>query len=147
MKYVRNDIMKPFKVKTLCYAERVREIHDLSEYLPPTSMKGKSAMADNWNVCNEEFTISDIRLSIRYGIPKSMRGELDEHPEDYRSLTYKDWCDLLSTIEVKDKSKRAAVQIKNIASAREASLSDSDEYPKYSSYIFRRKQTSTKTFV
>ena len=35
MKYVRNDIVKPFKVKTLRYAERVRDMHELAKYLPP----------------------------------------------------------------------------------------------------------------
>ena len=80
MKYVRNDILKPLKVKIICYAERVREMHDLSNYLPPPTIKGESAMAANWNVCNEEFTISDIRLAIKDGLPKSMRDELDDHP-------------------------------------------------------------------
>ena len=56
-----------------------------------------------------------------------MRDELDDHPEDYISLTYEDWCELMSTIEVKYEMKRAAVQIKNIASARAASLYDSEE--------------------
>ena len=60
MKYVRNDIVKPFKVKILRYSERVCEMHDLANYLPPPSMKGESVMADNWNVHNQEFTASDI---------------------------------------------------------------------------------------
>ena len=47
---------------------------------------------------------------------------MDDHPEDYRYLTYEDWCDILSTIDVKDESKRAAVHIKKNASARAASL-------------------------
>ena len=47
MKYVCNDIVKPFKVKILCYAESVREMHDLAKYLPPPSMNVDSAMADN----------------------------------------------------------------------------------------------------
>ena len=118
MKYVRNDIMKPFKVKILRYAKSVCNMHDLYKYLPPPLMKGESAMEDNCNVQNQEFTASDIRLAIKDGLPKSMRDELDDHSEDYCSLTYEYWCGLLSTIEVKDKSKRAAVQIKNIASAR-----------------------------
>ena len=127
MKYVRNDIVKPFKVKIIRYAERVREMHDLDKYLPPPSMKGESAMAANRNVHNQEFTASDIRLAIKDGLPKSMRDELDDHPEDYRSLTYEDWCDLLSTIKVKDERNRAANQINKIASYRAASLSDSDK--------------------
>ena len=33
--YIRNDIMKAFKVKILRYAKRVCEMHDLAKYLPP----------------------------------------------------------------------------------------------------------------
>ena len=57
-----------------------------------------------------------------------MRDELEDNQEDYRSLTHEDWCYLLSTIEVKDNSKRAATQFENISSARAASNSDSDGY-------------------
>ena len=55
-----------------------------------------------------------------------MQYELDGHQEDYRSLTHEYWCDLLSTIEFKDNSKRAETQIKKIASDKAASLYDSD---------------------
>ena len=65
--------------------------------------------------------------------------ELDDNIEDYRSLTYEYWCDLLSTIEVKDERKRAAVYIKKIASTRPASPSNSDE----SVRIMRRKKAKT----
>ena len=41
-----------------------------------------------------------------------MRYELDDHPEDYHSLIYEYWCDLLSIIEVKYERKRAADHIK-----------------------------------
>ena len=47
MKYVHNDIVKPFKVKILYYATRVCEMHDIEKYLPPTLMKRESAMAAN----------------------------------------------------------------------------------------------------
>ena len=80
MQYFCNDIVKPFKVKIFRYSERVRDMHDLSKYLPPPFVKGESVMADNWSSCNEEFTISDIRLYINYRLPKSMRYELDDHP-------------------------------------------------------------------
>ena len=33
MKYVRNDIVKPFRVKILRYAKRVREMHELAKQL------------------------------------------------------------------------------------------------------------------
>ena len=81
MKYVRNDIVKPFKVKILRYDESVRDMHDLSKYLPPPLMKGESAMSDNCKVRNEEFTAIDISLAIMGGLPKSIRGEWDDHPE------------------------------------------------------------------
>ena len=35
MKYFRNDIVKPFKVKIFRYAKRMLEMHELSKYLPP----------------------------------------------------------------------------------------------------------------
>ena len=139
MKYVCNVIVKPFKVKTLCYTKRVREMHELAKYLLPPSMKGYSELAANWNVRDEEFTIIGIQLAIKDRLTKSMRDELDNHPEDYRSLTYEDCCDLLSAIKVKDERKRAAVQIKKINSARAASLSDSDK----SVSILRKKKANT----
>ena len=80
-------------------------------------------MAYNRNVRNKYFTIIDLRLAIKDVLLKSMRGELDDHPEEYHYLTYEYCCDLLSTIEVKYERKIVAVQIKNIASARAASLS------------------------
>ena len=70
MKYVRNDILKTFKVKNLRYAERVREMHDLVKYLPPPLTKGESEISANWYVRNEEFTTSDTRLAIRTDPPK-----------------------------------------------------------------------------
>ena len=55
-----------------------------------------------------------------------MRDELDDHPEEYRSLTYENFCDLLSTIDIEDERKRAAGHIKKIASASAASLYNSN---------------------
>ena len=52
---------------------------------------------------------------------------MEDHPEDYCSLNYEDWCDILYTMEVKYKRKIAPAQIKKIASARAASLSDSND--------------------
>ena len=51
MKYIRNDIVKPFCVRILRYAERVREMNDLANYLPPNLMKGRKYEAANWKVC------------------------------------------------------------------------------------------------
>ena len=62
-----------------------------------------------------------------------------DNQEDYRSLNHKYWCDLLSTIEVKDIRKRAATQIKKIAYARTASHSNSSGYVR----ITRNNKAST----
>ena len=79
MKYVHNDILKPFKLKILRYAERMREMHDLENYLSTPSIKQESATSDNWSFRNREFTTSDLRIAIKDGPPKTMRGELDDH--------------------------------------------------------------------
>ena len=139
MKYIWNDIVKPFRVKILRYAKRIIEVHDLNKYLPPPSLRGESAEADNWTVCNQEFVVSEIWLAIKDRIPSSMQNELEYHQGEYSSLTYEYWWNLLSTIEVKEKRKRAAIQIKKIDSAREASLSDSNK----SSRIPMKKEART----
>ena len=47
-KYIRDDVVKPFHVIILHYAERVQGMHSLEKYLPLPLMKGKSFKADNW---------------------------------------------------------------------------------------------------
>ena len=139
MKYVRNDIVKPFRVKILLYAERVREMHELAKYLHPPSMKVEISMAANWAFRNEEFATGDLKLAIKDGLPKSMRDTLYDHQEDYRSLIYEDWCDFMSTIEDKNERKRSVGHIKKIAPSRAVSLSDSDK----STRILCRKKAKT----
>ena len=39
VEYIHNNIVNPFRVVIIHYAERVREMHDLAKYLPPLSMK------------------------------------------------------------------------------------------------------------
>ena len=53
LKYICNDIVKPFRVKIIHYAESVRDMHDLEKYLPPPLMKGVSAGKYNWTVRNQ----------------------------------------------------------------------------------------------
>ena len=98
IKYVRNDTLKTSCVKILRYTEHVREIHDLAKYPPPTSMKGESYKAANWKVCDQEFTVSEICVAIKYGLPLFIQYELDSHQEGYHSLAHEKRCDLLSTI-------------------------------------------------
>ena len=57
-----------------------------------------------------------------------MKDELEDNQEDYRSLVHEYWCDLLSTIEVKDNRKRAVTQINMIATSKLACHYDSNEF-------------------
>ena len=50
LKYIRNDIVKPFCVGIICYAERVQEMHDIEKYLPPSSMKSEIFDEASWKV-------------------------------------------------------------------------------------------------
>ena len=98
LKYVSNDIVKPFCVSILQYVKYVREMHDLEKYPPPHSIKVKIYEADTWKVRDQEFMVSEIHVAIKDGILSSMQYELDDNQEDYLSLAHEDWCDLLSII-------------------------------------------------
>ena len=54
-------------------------MHDLEKYLPPPSIKGKRYKANNWKVHDQEFTVSEICVAIKGGLPSSMQDELDYH--------------------------------------------------------------------
>ena len=79
LKYVCNDIVKPFRFGILHYAERVMDMHDLGKYLPPPSIKGKRYEEDNWKVCDQEFTVSEISVAMEDVLPSYMKDELDNH--------------------------------------------------------------------
>ena len=87
MKYICNDITKPFKVKILRHEESVRDMHDLYKYLPPPYIKNDSDEVAIWNFCNQEFTLSELRLAIKDRLTKYMQDEWDDHTEDYSYLT------------------------------------------------------------
>ena len=73
MKYIHNNIVKTFKVKILCYAKCMREMHDLAKYHPSASMKGESSEAANLTVHNQKFTDSEVQLAIKDGLPHTFR--------------------------------------------------------------------------
>ena len=49
-----------------------------------------------------------------------MQYELEDNHKDYRYISHKEGCDLLSTIEVKKNKKKSAAQIKRLATSRES---------------------------
>ena len=91
LKYIHNDIVKPFCIKIIRYANSVREIHDLAKYLPPPSTKGVSAEAAKCTVRNQEFMVSEVCLAIKDRLHSYMQDELEDHQEYYQSLTHEDW--------------------------------------------------------
>ena len=100
LKYVRDVILKPFRVVILCCAKRIMEMHDLAKYLPSPLMKGESYKSANWKFCDQELSVIDIRVAIKGGLPSSINNELEDNQEGYHYLTHKYWCDLLSTIDL-----------------------------------------------
>ena len=58
-----------------------------------------------------------------------MQDELEDNHEDYCSILHEEWCELLSTIEVKDNSKRFAAQIQRLVSSIAASVNPISDEP------------------
>ena len=50
VKYIHNDNVKHFRVVIIQYANCVRDMHNLSNYLTPYSMKGESFKSDSWAI-------------------------------------------------------------------------------------------------
>ena len=115
-------------------------MHDLDKYLPPTQKKGGEYDQADWNVCNKELSEDEIFIATKDGLPKYIQDELEDKREDYHSIPYKEWCDLLSTTEVKDKRKIAADQIKSIVTYK-AQRGNSDRND--SVKVLRKKKVST----
>ena len=114
LKYICNDIVKPFCVRIFHYAESVKEMHVLANHLYPLLMKSNVYEAANWKVRNKELSVHDIQVAIKDGIPSSIQEELEDSQEDYGSFAHKERCDLFSTIKARDNRKMAETQIKKL---------------------------------
>ena len=82
IKYIQNDIVNPFRVVILKYAERVRKIHDLAKYLSPTLMRGGDYYQSCWNVCGKELSEYNIHIATKYRQPTSIQDELEDKTKD-----------------------------------------------------------------
>ena len=76
VKYIQNEILKSFRVVILQYAERVREMHEPANYLPPPLMKGIGFEEASLYVRDKELRKDVIRVATKDGIPTSMQYEL-----------------------------------------------------------------------
>ena len=61
-------------------------------------MKGGGYEAANWKLCDKEFSVHDIRVVVKDGLPSFIQDDLEDNNEDYLSLAHEDWCDLMSNI-------------------------------------------------
>ena len=50
VKYIHNEIVKPFGLGIIQYYERVRDMRDLANYPPPPSVNGKEYDEAYWAV-------------------------------------------------------------------------------------------------
>ena len=73
VKYIHNDIVKPFIVVILQYAERVREMQDLENSLHPPSMKVVGFESASWYVRSKEFNQHVIQVSTKDRLPTSIQ--------------------------------------------------------------------------
>ena len=90
-------------------------------------MKGDRYGTSNWDFRDIEFSKNYICVAIKDRLSSSMQDELEDNQEYYRSLAHDNWCDLLSTINVKDNRKMSETQIKSIETSSAASNSDIHE--------------------
>ena len=77
MKYIHNEIVKPFRVRIVQQAERVHNIHDMDEYLPPTLRKGDMYDEANLIVRDCNFTEDDIHVATKDGLPCYMQDDME----------------------------------------------------------------------
>ena len=66
------------------------EMRGLENYLYLPSMKGERYEASNWKFRDQEFTVINISVAIKDGLPSYIQDDLEDHQEDYRLLTYED---------------------------------------------------------
>ena len=78
LKYLHTDIVKPFRVGICRYAKRVQDVHNLAKHLPPPSINCDSFEAANCKVRDKEFSVREIRFSIKDLLPLSIQDELED---------------------------------------------------------------------
>ena len=112
-------------------AERVHEMHELANYLPPPSKKGNMYDQSNCIFHNYDFAEDEIRVATNYILQTFMQDEIRYKDIDCCSLPHKEWCELLSTLEYKVNSKRASAQIKILYIQKAVAIDfDSKSIPK-----------------
>ena len=81
VKYIHNDVAKPFRVSILQYNELANEMNELAKYFTPhhpPSKKYDMYGQAKWRVRDCNFTVYDIRVTTKDGLPTFMQDETEE---------------------------------------------------------------------
>ena len=89
VKFIHNDILKPFIVGILQYSERVRDMHDIAKYLRPLSINGGEYYEVDWDVCDKEVPDQDVCVATGGGLPTSIQDNLDNTIQYYCFVLHK----------------------------------------------------------
>ena len=65
VKYIHNDIVKPFIVGIIQCTESARDMHDPAKYLPPPLTEGKEYSDADWTVCDKYLYENEIDVATR----------------------------------------------------------------------------------
>ena len=75
VKYIHNDIVKPFRFSIPHYSECARKMHNLAKYLPPPSMTGGEYDRADRTARDKEFTEHDICVETKDRLLTYMQDE------------------------------------------------------------------------
>jgi hypothetical protein len=141
IKYLQQNIVKPFKWTMVQYISRVREMYDYCIYLQPPSLKGQDFLEVKWAKRDGIPPEEEIRKAIKDGLPEPMQHKLADKETDYRLMTEEQFNDTLTTIELNDERDRAAFEVaQDEVKSAQANLRDTSEPRNGINTNKRRKQ-------
>ena len=82
VKYIHNNIIKPFNVIMLHYVGQIHKMHDIDKQLPPPSKKGDIFDQAYWKFHDYEFMEDEIRVATKDGLPTYMHDDTKDKDQD-----------------------------------------------------------------
>ena len=89
IKYIHNDIVKPFRAGILQYTGNIREMHNLAKFLTPPMKKGDQYDQAYWTVHDIELSEDDIFVATKDSLPSSNHNYIQDKEKKYLSLLHK----------------------------------------------------------
>ena len=127
-----NKLIKPYGVSVEIAFRRIDVMTNLLDYFPPTSSRGKSASAEQWEAfktIKKEIT-SAVKREMKYNLlPESFHDRFDELETDWSEMTNSKFlseaqkCEAADTKD-RDKQKRSREQAKRKKSEESDSVSN-----------------------